>query len=156
MNKWTIYWNYSTKNMKIIFLMLTPRLFRLDWWSPTLQNFIQYILCCFIKTEELMLQSKIACHTFLHLYQPRPLLNWITETHEMPKKLGLFYVDFLTVPSYIQWDQFIIVQVTLPTQSHWVPSTVMLVFKSLHLNLFNVVIFLTFKVIFGDHPTILE
>ena len=34
------------------------------------------------------------------------------------QKLGLFYVVSLTVPLYIQWDQFIIFQVTLPTPYH--------------------------------------
>ena len=47
----------------------------------------------------------------------------------MPKDLGLFYVAFLTFPLYIQWGQFIIVEVTFPTPSHQVPSNFMLVFQ---------------------------
>ena len=71
--KWIISWNYSTQNMMMIFQMLTSRCFKLDWWSPLLQSFIKYLLCCFTKTEERMLQSQIAFHTFLCLSPPRPL-----------------------------------------------------------------------------------
>ena len=73
----------------------------------------------------------------------------------MPKGLGLFYVAFLTDPLYIQLDQFIIVQVTLPTQYHQVPSSFILVLRKLHMNLLNIVILLTLKVVLGDHPIIL-
>ena len=73
------------------------------------------------------------------------------ETRYMPKELGLFYVVFLTVPLYIQWEQFIIFQVTLPTPSYKVPSNLMLVFKSFYLNLLNIVTLLTLKVVLGDH-----
>ena len=59
----------------------------------------------------------------------------------MPKKLGLFYVVLLTDPLYIQWYKFIIVQVTLPIPSHRVQSNIMLVFKRLHLNLLNIMIY---------------
>ena len=133
--------------------MLISRCFKLDWWSPLLQNFIQYLLCYFINTEEQMLQSQIACHNFLCLSPPRPLLNWLMETRDMPKELGIFYVAFLTVWLYIQLDQFIIVQVTLPTLYNQVPSSFILVLRSLHLNLLNIVTLLTLKIILGDHPT---
>ena len=75
------------------------------------------------------------------------------ETRDMTKELGLFYVAFLTVPLYIQLDQFIIVQVTLPTLYHQVPSSFILVIRRLHVNLLNIVTVLTLKVILGDHPT---
>ena len=75
------------------------------------------------------------------------------ETQDILKELGIFYVTFLTVTLYIQWDQFIIFQVTLPTPYHQVLSNFMLSFKMLHLNLFNIVILFTLKVILGDHPT---
>ena len=75
------------------------------------------------------------------------------ETHDMPNELGLFYVAFLTVLLYIQLDQFIVVQVTLPTLYHQVPSSFILVLRKLHLNLLNIVTFLTLKVVLGDHPT---
>ena len=71
----------------------------------------------------------------------------------MPKELGLFHVAFLNVPLYIQWDHFIIVQVTLPTPSHRVPSNVMVVFKKLHINLLEILVLFTLKVVLGDHPT---
>ena len=71
----------------------------------------------------------------------------------MPKELGLSYVVFLTVRLYVQLDQFIIVQVTLPTLYHQVPSSFILVFKRLYLNLLNIVTLLTLKVVLGDHPT---
>ena len=74
----------------------------------------------------------------------------------MPKELGLFYIDFLTVPLYIQWDQFIIVQVTLTTPSHQVTSNFILVLKSLHLNLLNIVNSLTLRDVLGDHPARLK
>ena len=151
--KWTIYWNYSTKNIMVIFWMLNSICFRLYCWMPFLQNFIQSLLCCFIKTKELMFQSQIICHNFLCLSQPRPPKNWLMKKRDMPKELGLFYVFFLTVPLYIQWYQFIIFHITLPIPSHRVPSNFMLVFKILHLNLLNIVTFLTLKVVLGYHPT---
>ena len=49
MMKWTISCNYSTHNMMKIFWILTSRCFRIEWWLPLLKNFIQYLLCCFIK-----------------------------------------------------------------------------------------------------------
>ena len=57
MMNWTVFWDSSTQNMTKIFWMLTSRCFRIDWWLPLLQNFIQYLLCCFINTEESILQS---------------------------------------------------------------------------------------------------
>ena len=71
----------------------------------------------------------------------------------MPKKLGLFYVAFLTSPLYIKWYQFIIFQATLPTPSHKMPSNFMLVFKRLRLKILNIVTLLTLRVVLGDHPT---
>ena len=71
----------------------------------------------------------------------------------MPKELGLFCFAFLTVPLYIQWEQFIIFQFTLPTPSNQVPSNFMFAFKRLRLNLLNIVTLLTLKVVIGDHPT---
>ena len=100
-----------------------------------------------------MLQSQIACHTFICLSQPRPLWNCLMETRDMPKELVLFYVAFLNVRLFIQLDPFIIVQVTLPTLYHQVPSSLILVFKGLHLNLLNIVNLFTLKVVLGDHPT---
>ena len=47
--KWTISWNSSTQNMMQILWMLTSRCFRLDCWSPLLQNFIQSLLYLFHK-----------------------------------------------------------------------------------------------------------
>ena len=78
------------------------------------------------------------------------------ETRDIPKELGLFYIAFLTVPVYIKRYRFIIVKANLTTPSHQVPSNFMLAFKSLHLNLLNIVTFLTLKVVLGDHPTILK
>ena len=100
-----------------------------------------------------MLQPQIACHTFLCLFQSIPLLNWLMLTQDIPKELGLFYVAFLTVQLYIQLDQFIIFRVTLPTLYHQVPSSFILVFKRLHLNLLKIVTLLTLKVVLGDHHT---
>ena len=71
----------------------------------------------------------------------------------MPKELGLFCVFFLNIPLYIQWNQFTIVHVTLPTQYYWLTSTFMLVFRRLQINILNIVTFLNLKVILGDHPT---
>ena len=122
MMKWTICWNSSINKTMNIFWMLTSIWFKLDWLTPLLQNFIQSLLCCFIKMDEKVLQSKIACHNFIGLSQTRPLWNWLMERRDMPKELGLFYVALLTVLFYIQLDQFIIVHVNLPTLSHQVPS----------------------------------
>ena len=153
MTKWTISWNFPTRNMMMIFWMLTSRCFRIDCWSPLLQKLIQNLLCCFKNIEERMLQSQISGHTFLCLSQPRSLWNWLMGTRYMPKKLLLFYDPLLTVPLYIQWYKFIVVQIALPTPSHQVPSNFMLVFKSLHMNLLKIVTLLTFKVILVDHLT---
>ena len=71
----------------------------------------------------------------------------------MTKELGLFYVAFLTFRLYIQLDQFIIFQFTLPKLYHQDPSSFILVFKRLHLKLLNIVTLLTLKVVLGDHPT---
>ena len=102
-----------------------------------------------------MLQSQIVCHTFICLSQPSLPWNWIMETRDMPKKLGLFYVYFLIVRLYIHLDQFIIVQVTLPTLYHKVPLNFILVLKRLYLNLLNIVTLLNLKVFPGDNHTIL-
>ena len=67
--------------------------------------------------------------------------------------MELFYVVFLTASLYIQWDQFIIVYVTLPAPCNYMPSSFILDFKRLHLNLLHIVTLLTLKVVLGDHPT---
>ena len=101
MMKWTISWNSYTQSMMMIFWVFTSRCFRLDWWLPLFQNFIHNLLCCFINMWELMMQSQIACHAFLCLSQPSPMWNWLMETRDMPKELGLFYVNLLSVLLYI-------------------------------------------------------
>ena len=40
----------------------------------------------------------------------------------MPKELRRFYVDLLSVPLFIMWQQFINFKDTPPIPSHWVPS----------------------------------
>ena len=100
-----------------------------------------------------MFLSQIACHTIPCFPQPRSMWTWLMEVRNMPKEQGLFYVVLPTYPSYIRQDQFIIVQVTLPKPYQQVTSNVMLVFKRLHLNLLNILILLTLKVVIGDHPT---
>ena len=90
MMKWIIYCNSYIQNMMNVFCMLTSRCFNIDWWLPLLQNFIHSLLCCFVKTEERMLQSQIACHTFLCLSQSRPPLNWIIEKCKYPSNWGYF------------------------------------------------------------------
>ena len=70
----------------------------------------------------------------------------------MPKELGSLYFVFLTITLYISWDQFIIVQLTLPSPSNWVPSKFMLVFKRLYLNLLKIVTLLTSKIVLSDYP----
>ena len=83
--KRSISYNSSIQNMMKILWMLTSRCFKIDWWSPLLQKLIQYLLWSFINTEKRMLESKIACHNFPCLSQPRPLWNWLMETRDMPK-----------------------------------------------------------------------
>ena len=96
-----------------------------------------------------MLQSKISCHTFTCLYQPRPMWKCIMETRYMPKELGLFFVALLNFQLFIQLEQFIIVRVTLPTLSHQVPSNLCWFLKRLNMNLLNVVTLFTLKVVLG-------
>ena len=74
----------------------------------------------------------------------------------MPKELRLFYVAYLTVTLYTQWDQLIIFQVNLPTPSYPVPSNFMLTFKRLRLNVLNIVTLLTLNIVLVDHPTRLK
>ena len=74
----------------------------------------------------------------------------------MTNELGLFYVIFLTVLLYILWEQLIIVHVSLPTPSHLVPSNFMFILKKLNMNLLNIVILLTIKLIIRDQPTRLK
>ena len=87
---------------------------------------------------------------------PKDTVKLANGKQNIPKDLGLFYVAFITVPLYIQYYQFIIVQVTLPTPSHQVPYNSMLDFKPLRLNLLTIVTLLTLKVVLGDHLTILK
>ena len=106
---WTNPRNSFNHIMIMIFGVLTYIWYRVEYCYLFLKKCIQFRLSCFIKTEEKMLELSIVCHNFLYLSQPRPPLNWITETWNMPKELGLFYVAFLTVLLYIQLDPFIIV-----------------------------------------------
>ena len=100
-----------------------------------------------------MLQSQIECHTLRYLSQPRPLRKSLMEKRDIHKELGSFYVTFLTFTLYIQWDQFIIVQVILPTPPNKVPSNLMLDSTRLHLNILNIVTLFTLKVVLGDQST---
>ena len=62
MIKWIISWNYYIQNMIKIFWMLTAICFKLEWWSPLLQNFIQYLLYCFVTMEEHFLVTNFKSH----------------------------------------------------------------------------------------------
>ena len=110
--KWTKYSYSSSQSTMMIFWMLTSRCFRLAR-SLLLKKIIQSLICCFIKTEEQILESQNSCQTFLCLSQPKLMWNWITKTRNMPKEFGLFNVVLLTASLHIQWNQFIIVHVTL-------------------------------------------
>ena len=90
--KCTISCNSSTQNMMMIFWMLTSKCFRLYWWSPLLQNFIQYLLCCFINTENQMLQSQISCHTFLCF--PQPNLKMANGNTKYAQGIGIILCRF--------------------------------------------------------------
>ena len=95
----------------------------LQYWlvvAPSSKH-LQSLLCYIINMEDRMLLSQIACRTFPCFSQPRPLCISLMETRDMPKELRLFYVVLLTVPLFICWYQFIILQVVLPTPSHKVP-----------------------------------
>ena len=73
MMKFTNSWNSSTWIMMMIFWVLISRFFRLEYWLPLNQNFIQSLLYCFINMEDQILVSQIACHNFPCLSQPRPI-----------------------------------------------------------------------------------
>ena len=75
---------------------------------------------------------------------------------EPAQEIGIIYFNLRTVTLYTQWYQFIIVQVTLPIPSHWVTSNFILVFKRLHLNILNIVILYTLKLVPVDHPSRLK
>ena len=156
MMKWNNSCNSSIQIIVMIFCILTSICFSLYKWLLLIQNSIHSLMCCFINIEEKILMSQIACHTFLCSYQTSPMWICLMEKRDMPKELGLFYVIFLTVPLYIRWDQFFIVQVTLPTPSYSMPSNFILFSKRLHLNPLNIAILLTLRVVLWDHPTRLK
>ena len=70
--------------------------------------------------------------------------------------IGIVLCRFIKFPIIYPVGQFIIVQVTLPTPPHWLTSNFMLVFKSLNMNLLNIVTLLALKVVLGDHPNRLK
>ena len=65
MMKCTNSYNYYTKIMTMIFWMLISRCFIIDQWLILPQYFIRSPLYFFINMEENILESQIACHTFL-------------------------------------------------------------------------------------------
>ena len=75
--------------------------------------------------------------------------NWLMETWNMPKELGLFYNIFLPFPSYTPRDQLIICQATFAIPYHWYPLSISMFINILSLNLFNIVILYTLKVFLG-------
>ena len=81
------------------------------------------------------------------------LANWNMGHDQV---IGSIFCRLLTVPLYIQWNQFIIVQVTLTTPPHQVPSNFIPAFKMLCLNLLNIVILLNLTVFLGYHPNRLK
>ena len=139
--------------MIILFCMLISRCFRIYYWPPLIQNFIQYLLCCFINMEDQILQSQIACHTFLCLYHDATvkLANGNTVHAQL---IGIVLYFFVIL--YIQWGDFIIFHVTFPTPSDWVPFNFIFNFKRLHINLLNILILLTLRVVLGYHSTRLK
>ena len=70
--------------------------------------------------------------------------------------IGIILCPFPECPIIYPVGLFIIVQVTLPTPYHQLPSNFMLVFRRLHMNLLNIVALLNLKVLIGDHPTRLK
>ena len=82
--------------------------------------------------------------------------NYLMKKQDIPKELELFYVALITVPLYTQWEQFIIVQVTLTTPYHQFTSNFMLYLKRLRLNLLNILTLSTLKINLGNPPTKLK
>ena len=72
----------------------------------------------------------------------------------MPKILGLPDVLFQTIPLYILLDQFITVQVNLTMPYHWGTLNFMLISNNLRLNLLNILILWTLRVIPGVQHTV--
>ena len=66
--------------------------------------------------------------------------------------IGIFYVFLKHLPLYILRGTFVTFQVTLTIPYHWVTLNVMLVFKMIRLNLLNIVILCTLKIVCGGHP----
>ena len=73
MLKLTNYWNYSTHSTIMIFWVLASKCFRLDQWFLLPQNYIKYILCCFIETEKQILVSQTVGHNVLRQSKPIPI-----------------------------------------------------------------------------------
>ena len=90
-----------------------------------------------MNTEEEMLELPISFHTFICLYLPDQMWNFLMKKWDTPKELGLSHVDLLTVSLYIPWEQFSTIQDTHHIQYNQVPLNIMLDLKILHQNLFN-------------------
>ena len=172
--KWNIYWNYSIQNMTKIFWMLTSIYFRLNWWFPLLKSFIESLSTVLFHKYGGANVSVTNWMSHFSMFVPtKDTVKLSNGNTGHSQGIGIILCHFPNCsiiypvgPVYycpghpsntnIQWDQFIIVHVTLPTPSHQVPSNFMLAFKILHLNLLNIVTLLTLKVVLGDQPTRLK
>ena len=70
--KWTISYHYLIQNMMMMIWVVTYRCFGSDWWMILTQNSIQSQLCCFVNTEDNILELPIYCkslYVFPHQIQ---------------------------------------------------------------------------------------
>ena len=133
-----------------IFWILTSRCFRLEFWSLLLQIFIQ---CPVLSNKIVGANVTVTnCMSRLYMFVPtKATVKLYNRNTGHTQRIGVILCCFPNYSLIYPVVPVFIVQVTLPTPSHQVPSNFMLAFKRLNLKLLNIVNFLTLMVILVDH-----
>ena len=150
--KWIISLNYTNLNTTAIFWMLISRCFSIDQWQLLPQkNSVSTVLFHKYGRTNVGVTN---CTSHFSMFVPiKANLKLDNGNMGNSQGTGIIYVLFLNSTLYIQWDQFITVQATHTIPSNWETLSSMLVFKSLCMNLLNIMILWTLKVFLGGRPT---
>ena len=116
MMKWTIYWNSSIQNIIMIFWMLKSRCFRLEWWSPLLQDVIQFLLCYLINIGGANVAVTNCMLHFSIFFPSKATVKLANGNTEHAQGIVFFNAVFLTVPLYINGTSLLFS--TSPFQHH--------------------------------------
>ena len=114
--KATIFWNSFIQNMMMILWMLTCRCFISNWWFLLSQNFMRFQICCFINTDEQILDSSIECNIFLWSPLIDPMWNFLMIKRENTKELG-FLISLSKLSYYISYGASLLLSMS-PTKYH--------------------------------------